>query len=103
MASGCLANIAFYFLLHVGKYTKPRFIIHNGQKSELHALPNSLLEMWGVHKWKNHLKKLPTSSPTQLRRHHPKNFKQKKARIHQQRRLSSNSAGTPSASHNITW
>ena len=31
-ASGCLATIAFYFLLRVGEYTQPRFIVRNGKK-----------------------------------------------------------------------
>jgi hypothetical protein len=29
-AAGCLALIAFYFLLRVGEYTKPRMVIRNG-------------------------------------------------------------------------
>ena len=31
-ASGCLASIAFYFLLRVGEYTKPRFVTRNNKK-----------------------------------------------------------------------
>ena len=30
--TGCLALVAFYFLLRVGEYTKPRFVIWNGKK-----------------------------------------------------------------------
>ena len=29
---GCLVLVAFYFLLRVGEYTKPRFIVRNGKK-----------------------------------------------------------------------
>ena len=29
---GCLVLVAFYFLLRVGEYTKPRFVIRNGKK-----------------------------------------------------------------------
>ena len=29
---GCLVLVAFYFLLLVGEYTKPRFIVRNGKK-----------------------------------------------------------------------
>ena len=31
-ATGLLANIGFYFLLRVGEYTKPRFVIRNRKK-----------------------------------------------------------------------
>jgi hypothetical protein len=36
-AAGCLALIAFYFLLRVGEYTKPRMVIRNG--TSVHATP----------------------------------------------------------------
>ena len=29
---GCLVLVAFYFLLRVGEYTKPRFVVRNGKK-----------------------------------------------------------------------
>ena len=29
---GCLVLVAFYFLLRVGEYTKPRFVVRDGKK-----------------------------------------------------------------------
>lgn len=32
MATGCLTLIAFYYLLRVGEYTKPKFVTRNGER-----------------------------------------------------------------------
>ena len=63
MACGCLANIAFYFLLRVGEYTKPRFIIRNGQK--VRATRTIQFSVGNVGFFKNG-KIIPRNSPLDL-------------------------------------
>ena len=60
LASGCLATIAFYFLLRVGEYTQPKWVIRNGKK--IRATRTVQFEVGHIGFFKNG-KILPRSSP----------------------------------------
>jgi hypothetical protein len=49
-ATGCLTLIAFYYLLRVGEYTNPRYIVHNGVKTQTTRTKQFLVQNVGFFK-----------------------------------------------------